>query len=69
VPSGGWGNGIDNYQTWSSFAYGYRLSGKQEFLNKASAMAGGSSATLWNKMTSMGFNNLENRLPLLADLQ
>jgi hypothetical protein len=69
LPSGGWGNGIDNYQTWSTFAYGYRLSGKQEFLNKASAMASGSSATLWNKMTSMGFNNLENRLPLLADLQ
>ena len=69
LPPGGYGNGIDNYQNWSSFAYGYRVSGNQEFLNKASQMASGSSQSLWNKMTSMGFNNLENRLALLADLQ
>jgi hypothetical protein len=68
LPQGGYGNGIDKYQVWSSFAYGLEKTGNSSFLTKASAMAGG-SGTLWNQMVGMGFNNLENRLALLADLQ
>ena len=68
LPSGGAGNGIDKYQMWSSFAYGLEKSGNSAFLTKASELAGG-SGTLWGKMKVMGFNNLENRLALLADMQ
>ncbi len=68
LPPGGAGNGIDKYQIWSSFAYGLEKTGNTNFLTKASALAGG-SGTLWSKMKAMGFNNLENRLALLADMQ
>jgi hypothetical protein len=68
LPQGGFGNGIDKYQVWSSFAYGLEKTGNSTFLTKAGQMAGG-PGTLWNKMTSMNFNNLENRMALLADLQ
>jgi len=68
LPAGGWGNGIDKYQTWSSFAYGYQKTGDSAFLTRAAEMAGG-GGTLWNMMTSMGFQNLENSAALVADLQ
>jgi hypothetical protein len=68
LPPGGFGNGVDQYQVWSSFAYGFELSGNSAFHNKAAVMAGG-SGSLWNQMVGMGMENLENRLALLADLQ
>jgi hypothetical protein len=68
LPNGGFGNGVDQYQVWSSFAYGYELSGNPAFHQKASAMAGG-SGSLWSQMVAMGLENLENRLALVADLQ
>jgi hypothetical protein len=68
LPPGGAGNGIDNYQVWSSFAYGLEKTGNSTFLTKAAQMGGG-SGTLWQQMKSMNFANLENRLALLADLQ
>jgi hypothetical protein len=68
LPSGGFGNGVDQYQVWSSFAYGFELTGNANFHSKASAMAGG-NGSLWNQMTGMGFQNLENSVALMADLQ
>jgi hypothetical protein len=68
LPNNGSGNGIDKYQIWSSFAYGLEKTGNGLFLGHASQLAGG-SGTLWDRMVAMGFNNLENRMALLADLQ
>jgi len=67
LPPSGYGNGIDKFQIWSSFAYGMEKTGNQEFMNKALACAGGGN--LWSQMVGMGFNNLENRMALLADMQ
>jgi hypothetical protein len=68
LPPGGFGNGVDQFQVWSSFAYGFELTGNASFHSKAAAMAGG-GGSLWNQMVGMGMENLENRLALLADLQ
>jgi hypothetical protein len=68
LPPGGAGNGIDKYQVWSSFAYGLEKTGNPDFLTKAGQLVGG-GGTLWNQMQAMGFNNLENRLALLAAMQ
>jgi len=68
LPSGGYGNGIDKYQIWSSFAYGLEKTGNSQFLGSAAQLAGG-AGTLWERMVAMGMNNLENRMALLADLQ
>lgn len=67
VPAGGAGNGGDPFQTPSSFAYGYELTGDPTFLNKAQAMIGGPN--LLNAIKGQGFNNLENRAALIATLQ
>jgi hypothetical protein len=72
LPRNGAGNGIDRAMIWSSFAYGYEITGNKDFYKKASSLAnhftnvGGS---LWNKTVDMGFNLLETRMALVADLQ
>jgi hypothetical protein len=68
----GAGNGIDRTMIWSSFAYGYEKTGDPEFFNKASLLADNFTSgggTLWSKMADMGFNMLEMRMALVADLQ
>lgn len=67
VPAGGAGNGGDGFQTPSSFAYGYELTGDPTFLNKAQEMLGGPN--LLNALKGQGFNNLENKAALIATLQ
>jgi hypothetical protein len=67
VPPGGAGNGPDAFQTWSSFAYGFELTGKQEFLQKALEMAGGSNLLI--ALKAQGFGNLENQAALIAVCQ
>jgi hypothetical protein len=65
-PIGGTSGGIDAYQTWSSFAYGYQLTGDEEFLSKGFDMTGGGASSLNKSLESTGFNNLENRYALLS---
>ncbi len=69
VPSGGGGNGNDNYQTPSSYAYGYMLTGDSTFLTRASAALAGGSTNLYNSLKGQNFNNLENKAALMALLQ
>ncbi len=64
LPPGGAGNGIDKYQTWSSFAYGYQLSGNPQFLARALEMSGGSN--LLQSLRNAKFGNIENRFALLS---
>lgn len=68
LPAGAFGNGIDKFQVWSSFAYGYEMTGDATFLTRATEMSG-SNGTLLNMQEGMGFSNLENRAALIADLQ
>jgi hypothetical protein len=66
LPAGGAGNGIDNWQTPSSYAYGYQLTGDPLFLTRASEALAGGSPNLGNALQGQGFQNLENRAPLIA---
>lgn len=68
VPSGGTLNGADHFQTWSSFAYGYELTGDTTFLDKALEMANGISPTndLLQFLQNSNYNNLENRAALFS---
>ncbi len=68
VPSGGFLNGADHFQTWSSFAYGYELTGDTVFLDKALEMANGISSTndLLQFLEASNYNNLENRAALFS---
>jgi len=54
--------GSDSYQTWCSFAWGFRLTGDSEFLVRATEMAGGD---LWTALERPGLGELENRVALL----
>lgn len=64
VTAGDW----ETYQDWSSFAYGYEITGDPIFLQKALEQV--SFATdLYGYLSSQGLNNLENRAALLALLQ
>ncbi len=67
VPPGGAGNGPDNFQTWSSFAYGYELTKNQAFLQKASAMIG--NPNLLQGLYNAGLGNITNQAALMATLQ
>lgn len=61
---------LETYQDWSSFAYGYELTGDPVFLQFAGTQAGGSSfADLAWDMEISGLNNIENRVALLAAVQ
>jgi hypothetical protein len=62
-PAGGTSTGVDKFQCWSSFAYGYAVTKDPTLLTHASEMAGGD---LKLKMHSLGLYNLENRAALLA---
>lgn len=53
---------VDDFQTWSSFAYGYELTKLPVFLVRAQQMAKG---PLLEKMNQAGTANLGNRAALL----
>jgi len=63
-PPGGTSQGVDKFQCWSSFAYGFDITGDQNLLLRASEMLGGGDLKL--KMLAGGLNNIENRAALLA---
>ena len=68
VPGDGFGNGPDKFQIWSSFAYGYELTGDTTFIQRAKeAMGiGGGAMKLTQKFVKEGFSNLENRAALIS---
>ena len=63
--SGGTAGGIDKWQTWSSFAYGYLLTSDDQFLEKALDMTW-STKSLNGALESIAFSNLENKFALIA---
>ncbi|HUR28478.1 MAG TPA: hypothetical protein VM509_09850 [Planctomycetota bacterium] len=67
LPPLGTATGVDKYQVWSSFAYGYELTLDPIFLDKALMMAQGSN--LLSSLQAGGFSNLENRAALIALMQ
>jgi hypothetical protein len=58
----------DTYQDWSSFAYGFELTGDPIFLERALVQFPGATQLL-ARMRNEGTANIENRAPLLALLQ
>ncbi len=65
MPSDAWTAGdIETYQNWSSFAYGYELTGDPIFLDYARIQLGGTNLVYLLK--SAGTDNVENRSALLA---
>jgi hypothetical protein len=63
VPSEGHSSYMDNYQNWSSFAYGFELTGDPIFLQFAQMQIGGD---LPGYLLAAGADNVENRAALLA---
>ncbi len=59
---------IETFQDWSSFAYGFELTGDPIFLDKALEQFPG-TLDLYQRLRNDGTNNIENRSPLLALLQ
>jgi hypothetical protein len=57
----------ETYQDWSSFAYGFELTGDPIFLERALVQTGGSNLLM--RLRNEGADNIENRSPLLALLQ
>jgi len=67
IPGDGYANGPDKFQIWSSFAYGFELTGDTTFVQRAREAAGAWGTTkLTQKFQSDGFKNLENRAALIA---
>ena len=66
VPPGGTSPGVEKYQNWSSYAYGYEISHNQNLLNFAKTQMGGDLLTA---IKAKKFKDLEQRLALLALLQ
>ena len=60
-------NSWDLYQSWSSFAYGFELTGDPVFLVRAEQMIG--NTDLLGQLELGYLNNLENRAALIALLQ
>jgi hypothetical protein len=67
IPPGGSGNGGDKFQTPSSFAYGFEITGDQTFINRASEMF--ATTSLLHTLTSSGMYLVENKIALIAALQ
>ena len=64
--TGGIQGGVDNYQTWSSFAYGYLLTGDNQFLDRVMEMTKTNKPTFNAAMETTAFGNLENRYGALS---
>ena len=64
LPAGGAIGGIDKFQTWSSFAYAYELTGNKLYLQRAAEM--NQAADLRKSLMNANYGNLENRAALLS---
>lgn len=71
LPPDGWTVGdIETYQDWSSFGYGYQLTGDPLFLRHARLQTGGDDfEDLVERLYAAGTENLENRAALLTVVQ
>jgi hypothetical protein len=71
MPSDAWTAGdVETYQDWSSFGYGYRLTGDDLFLRFARIQTGGDDfEDLVERLYAAGTDNLENKAALLAMVQ
>lgn len=58
----------ENYQNWSSLAYGWEATGDDEFLDKALLEIGG-GIDLLTELEADGVSNIDNRAALLALMQ
>jgi hypothetical protein len=67
IPPEGTSAGVDKFQVWSTFAYGYELTGDPIFLDKALLMAGGND--LLTSLKNSNYSNLENRAALISLMQ
>jgi len=67
IPSDGYSKYNEAYQDWSSFAYGYELTGDTKFLDRAELQFG--AGVLYTRMINDGLNNIGNRAALLALVQ
>jgi hypothetical protein len=56
----------DHYQCWSTFAFGYELTGDPVFLTRAQQMVG---QPLAQGLRASGVDNIQNRAALLALVQ
>ena len=68
VPIDGHDLGVDRYQTWSSFAYGFELTGDPLFLQRADEMSNWPSGAL-AYFRYYYYDNLPNKSALFALLQ
>ncbi len=59
---------IETFQDWSSFAYGYELTGDPIFHERALEQLAGATDLL-TRLRNEGTSNIENRAPLLAQMQ
>ncbi|MDP6540204.1 MAG: hypothetical protein QF410_11735 [Planctomycetota bacterium] len=59
--------GGDSYQTWSSFAYGFRLTGNWTFLDRAAEMLGAPLST--SALGTEAYGHIENRAALMSLVQ
>ncbi|MCE9595744.1 MAG: hypothetical protein K8S98_16265 [Planctomycetes bacterium] len=66
LPPNGDSGKPDKYYTWSSFAYGYELTGDPQFIDLAEVMIGGNLLAI---LEGQGYTTLENRAALLALVQ
>ncbi len=70
MPPDAWTAGdVETYQDWSSFAYGYELTGDPSFLAFARRQFPGLTTSLHVKLEADGLDNLQNRAALLALVQ
>lgn len=67
LPSGGNDADVDRFQTPSSFAYGYLLTGDTAFLDKSIDMQGVTFPDLYTAMHAGGLGaNIENKTAAMA---
>ncbi|MFT6362927.1 MAG: hypothetical protein ACJAZ8_001337 [Planctomycetota bacterium] len=67
LPADGQDGYLEDYQCWSSLAFGFEMTGNTEFLERARLMTGGGSLTA--SLQADGTKNLGNRSALLALVQ
>ncbi len=68
MPKNGWSPYKEGYQDWSSFAWGYELTGDPIFLSRALGQLG-NNGSLYGHMLGGGVSNIENRAALIALVQ
>jgi hypothetical protein len=66
IPPGGTSTGVEKFQNWSSYAYGYAINQNQSLLDYAKLQMGGDLLLCFK---SQKFKDVENRAALIALIQ